>query len=462
MLAKDPGERFQDPVRLQNALIKVKEALASGLCLTTRDLAAVGGQIAKQSPKKDPGKHGFRSLLGAFVALLLVLSAALSVWLLQSQQHSNEQIQALQEKFDKLLRGVNSFAEVQNKVRQEQPGEKPDELEQHTYEQLGKELGVDPVSLREQLPRFAEELKKAPNATTYERANAAYTAKDYDEAERLALTAADEAQRAGPSKNEEAIKPLAGRMVRREAPRVRRALARLRDAEKLTDRTRDPLAWARVQFAIAFVLYDQGLYADAERTFRTVLQERERVLGSEHPDTLATRRDLESALFYEGKYAESEAEARALLAIQEKVHGPEHPDTLKARNNLASTLSAQGKYAGAESKFRDLIRLKEKVFGPEDPNTLRSRNDLAAVLGMEGKYAEAEAEFRAVVTLAEKVFGPEIPSPWTLDAIWRWRSTKKGNTTRQRLRIARSSNYSRKYWVQSIRTAWTHAAIWHQ
>jgi hypothetical protein len=147
----------------------------------------------------------FRWLLGAFVALLLVLSAALSVWLLQSQQHSNEQIQALQEKFDKLLRGVNSFAEVQNKVRQEQPGQKPDELEQHTYEQLGKELGVDPVSLREQLPRFAEELKKAPNATTYERANAAYTAKDYDEAERLALVAADEAQRAGQSPYPEAL-----------------------------------------------------------------------------------------------------------------------------------------------------------------------------------------------------------------------------------------------------------------
>jgi hypothetical protein len=28
LLAKDPGERFQDPVRLQNALTKVKEAFA--------------------------------------------------------------------------------------------------------------------------------------------------------------------------------------------------------------------------------------------------------------------------------------------------------------------------------------------------------------------------------------------------------------------------------------------------
>jgi hypothetical protein len=42
-----------------------------------------------------------------------------------------------------------------------------------------------------------------------------------------------------------------------------------------------------------------------ERMFRVVLQERERVLGSEHPDTLETRNDLEAALYYEGKYAEA-------------------------------------------------------------------------------------------------------------------------------------------------------------
>ena len=353
----------------------------------------------------------------AFVAVLLVLSVALSIWLLQSQQHSydqqrqtNEQLQALQEKFDKLQQGVNSFAEVQNKVRQEQPGQKPEELEQRTYEELGKQLGLDPAKLKEQLPRFAQELKKSANATTYERANAAYVAKDYNEAERLALAAADEAKRAGPSKNAEAIKAfeLAGWAAEKRIEYVD-ALTRLRDAEKLTDRTLDPLEWARVQFAIAFVLYDQGQYSDAERIFREVLQEREHVLGPEHPDTLATRNELEIALFYQGKYAESEAESRALLALKEKVLGPEHPDTLKARNNLAARLYAEGKYPEAETEFRTVIKLKEKVLGPEHPNTLSTRSNLASALAIQGKYAEAEAEFRAVIKLEEKVLGPEHP-----------------------------------------------------
>ena len=349
------------------------------------------------------------------VAVLLVFSVALSIWLLQGQysaneqqKHANQQLQALQEKLEKLQLGVNNFAEVQNKVRQEQPGQKPEEVEQRTYEELGKQLGLDAATLKEQLPRFAEELKKAPNATTYERANAAYVAKDYNEAERLALAAADEARRAGPLKNEEAIKAfeLAGWAAEKRIEYAE-ALTRLRDAEKLTNRARDPLEWARVQFAIAFVLYDQGQYGDAEGTFRVVREERERVLGSEHPDTLDARNCLEVALYYGGKYAEAEAEARTLLAIRGKVLGPDHPDTLKARNNLADDLFSEGRYAEAETEFRDVVKLKEKVFGPENATTLRSRNNLASVLGAQGKYAAAETEFRALIALGEKVFGPE-------------------------------------------------------
>ena len=350
-----------------------------------------------------------------FVAGLLVLTVALCIWLLQGQQRSNEQqrqtnqqLQALRDKFDRLQQGVNSFAEVQNKVREEQPGQKPEEIEERTYQELGKLLGIDPSALREQLPHFAQELRKSPKATTYERANAAFVAKDYNEAERLALAAADEAQRAEPSKNEEAIKALelAGWSAEKRIEYAD-ALVRLRDAEKLTDRARDPLEWARVQFAIAFVLYDQGQYGDAERTFRVVLEERERVLGSEHPDTLEARNCLEVALYYGGKYAEAEAEARTLLAIRGKVLGRDHPETLKARNNLADDLFSEGRYAEAETEFRDVVKLKEKVFGPESATTLRSRNNLASVLGVQGKYAEAETEFRALIMVAEKVFGPE-------------------------------------------------------
>jgi tetratricopeptide (TPR) repeat protein len=352
------------------------------------------------------------------VAILLLVSVGLSVWLLKSQhqanqqqQQANQRLDALQARLDKLQEGVNSFAEVQNKVSRELPNQKPEQVENRTYEELGKQLGLDPVALKEQLPRFADELRKSPTATTYERANAAYVAKEYNEAERLALAAADEAQRASPPKNADAIRAfeLAGWSAEKRIDYAD-ALTRFQDAEKLTDRTRDPLEWARVQFGIGMVHYDRGQYSEAESLFREVLQERERMLGAEHADSLETRSQLENALYYEGKYAEDEEQIRVLLALKAKALGLEHPETLKARNNLGALLFAEGKYAEAETEFRAVLKLKEKVLGPEHQDTFGTRNNLASTLAAEGKYAESEAQFRTLVKLDEKAFGPEHPN----------------------------------------------------
>jgi hypothetical protein len=351
------------------------------------------------------------------VAILLLVSVGLSLWLLQSQRQANQQqrqanqrLDALQARLDKLQEGVNSFAEVQNKVSRELPNQKPEQVENRTYEELGKQLGLDPAALKEQLPRFADELRKSPTATTYERANAAYVARDYNEAERLALAAADEAQRANPPKNADSIRAfeLAGWSAEKRIDYAE-ALSRFQAAEKLTDRTRDALEWARVQFGIAMVHYDRGQYGEAESLFREVLQERERMLGAEHADSLEARSMLETALYYQGKYAEDEEQIRLLLALKEKALGLEHPETLKARNNLGALLFAEGKYAEAETELRAVLDLKENALGPENRDTIGTRNNLASTLAAEGKYAESEAQFRALVKLAEKAFGPEHP-----------------------------------------------------
>jgi hypothetical protein len=354
----------------------------------------------------------------AFVAALLVAIAGLSIWLLQSQQHSNEeqrqandQLQTLQAKFDKLEQGITAFAAVQNQVRQTQPGQKPEELEHRTYVELGKELGVDATTLKEQLPRFAKELKMASNATAYERANAAYVDKDYNEAQRLALVAAEEASRANPPKNTEAIKAyeLAAWAAEKQVESAQ-ALKWLQAAEPLTDRTRDAMEWARVQYEIAHVLELLGKYRDAEDRLRQALTERLRVLGPENFDTLACENELANSLYFQGKYGEAEAEYREVLKLKEKVLGPDHPSTLKTRNNLASALTMQGKYAQAETECRAVLALKQKALGAEHPETLAARNNLAVVLDEEGKYAEAETEDRTVIAIKEKVLGPEDPA----------------------------------------------------
>jgi tetratricopeptide (TPR) repeat protein len=404
----DPHEEEDQEKKELQTVYRTKVKIDSHLFHPLSSAEGLEASVLKLRDDLTRLRRGVRRW-AAFVAVLLVLSVGLTIWLLQSQQTSNKQLEAVQEKLEKLQQGVNSFAEVQNKVRQ-QSGQKSDEVEQRTYEELGKELDLDPTMLKKQLPILARELKKASNATMYERANAAYVAKDYNEAERLALAAADEAQRTGPAKNSEAIKALelAG-WAAEQRVEYADALKRLREAEKLTDRARDGVEWAGVQFDIARVYYYQGQYQDAEGVLREVLEVRDKALGLNHPDTLRTRRVLAIALIGEGKYADAETEYNALMPLTEKVLGQEHPDTLMTRNNLALALADQGKYPEAEAEDRKVISLEEKVLGPEHPVTLTTRSNLAFVLDDEGKFAAAEEEDRTVLRLREKVLGPEHP-----------------------------------------------------
>src|SRR4030095_14754694 len=101
----------------------------------------------------------------------------------------------------------------------------------------------------------SQTVKRDPDASSYERACAAYLGKDYAEAERLFLTTAGEAQQAIPPKTVDIIRALklAGSSARKLDEFVR-AREHLAEAEKLTDRQRNPGEWADVQYAIANVL----------------------------------------------------------------------------------------------------------------------------------------------------------------------------------------------------------------
>jgi hypothetical protein len=129
----------------------------------------------------------------AAVAILLVLSVGLGLWVLRGERSTARKVDEMSAQMKQLLqRGVVEYARVDDQVRQARPNEDPVATQEQVYTELAKQLGVDPQTLREKLPQFAEQLKRAPDATTYQRANAAFVVKDYGEAERLALEAADQ------------------------------------------------------------------------------------------------------------------------------------------------------------------------------------------------------------------------------------------------------------------------------
>jgi tetratricopeptide (TPR) repeat protein len=85
---------------------------------------------------------------------------------------------------------------------------------------------------------------------------------------------------------------------------------------------------------------DRGNYAEAQTEYQAVLEIRRRILGEEHPDTLATQHNLAGAYLKMGRRRAAEAELKAVLATQERNLGASHPHTRATRNYLKSiTLS---------------------------------------------------------------------------------------------------------------------------
>ncbi len=179
--------------------------------------------------------------------------------------------------------------------------------------------------------------------------------------------------------------------------------------------------------------------SQAERQFTHALDLRHSILGPNHPDTLATRRQMAELLRAQGKHSEAEKRFRELLAPLEQFSGPDSPDTLRAQALLGGAHVSRGeltegqalldKAAAGYTRIRDFgssdrqsciqwqIRLYERLkrfdlteklqretvaineqqVGKEDISTLNSVFGLAGILREAGKPEEAEAAFRNVI-----------------------------------------------------------------
>jgi tetratricopeptide (TPR) repeat protein len=397
----------------------------------------------------------------AGVAILLLISVGLGLWLLFNQRETTKRVVEAQQamvsmsqEMTKLREGILKYPRIEAEVRQAQtgPGDKPEDVQKRVYDALSKEVGVDPKILEQKLPDVAISLQRAPNASAYERANASYVANNFVEAERLALQAVEDLQPSLPAKANEVVQAyqLAGLSAQKRV-QFKTAMEHFRAAEKLTNRQANAIQWADIQHAIGDLLMEQGSYREAEETLRGAAETRERSLGLEQLDTLRSKARVAYAQYRQGKYneaisglsdivtlaerilgpthadtllarnglaialdnggqpAQAEAEHRRILEIREKVLGPEHPDTLRTRNNIALSLDRQGKHAQAASEFQQVIDLENKVLGPEHPDTLKSRSSFAYSLDHQGKFSEAELNLRDVIRLEEKILGPEHP-----------------------------------------------------
>ena len=120
---------------------------------------------------------------------------------------------------------------------------------------------------------------------------------------------------------------------------------------------------------------------------RTPWTARRRVLGEDHPDTLASANNLAVDLRDLGEVQAARDLDQDTLDRRRRVLGEDHPDTLASASNLAADLRELGEVQAARDLDQDTLDRRRRVLGEDHPDTLASANNLAARPARPGRGA---------------------------------------------------------------------------
>ncbi|KAL6714710.1 hypothetical protein ACLMJK_008135 [Lecanora helva] len=198
---------------------------------------------------------------------------------------------------------------------------------------------------------------------------------------------------------------------------VVRGLKRYREAEELYQRTlagkEDDLGNDHVAMKnadnLGSVLRDAGRLEEAERWVRLALEAREKVTGSNSPETLGSVSHLALILRLRGRYDEAEIQNKRALAGFERELGREHHYTLRSLDDLAVVFRCQGKLEAAEEQNRRALRGLSNAFGPRFRRTLASTRNLAIILEMQGRKVESAELLKRLLKAKQEEHGIDSP-----------------------------------------------------
>jgi len=115
---------------------------------------------------------------------------------------------------------------------------------------------------------------------------------------------------------------------------------------------------------------NQGRWREAKELEVQVMETSLRVLGAQHPFTLAGLANLASTYRNQGRWKGAEELEVQVIETSKRVLGTEHPDTLTRMNNLAFTWESQGR--DTEALKLECVQLQTRVLGIDHPDTISS------------------------------------------------------------------------------------------
>ena len=179
---------------------------------------------------------------------------------------------------------------------------------------------------------------------------------------------------------------------------------------------------SRLDTTTAFAIRHHGATAHGEagqthtaiKLFGELLNDRQQILGNDHPDTLNTRSHLAYWVSDSGRVSEAISLSKELLLYEQRILGNDHPNTLTTRNNLAYELGKSGRVSEAIDASEELLNDQQRILGNDHPDTLRTRNNLARFLGDSGRVDEAVGALADLLNDQQRILGNDHPNTLTM------------------------------------------------
>jgi len=168
-----------------------------------------------------------------------------------------------------------------------------------------------------------------------------------------------------------------------------------------------PEPTGRLMNELGLLLNTKGLFAEAERLYRRVLDIDQTVLGSDHQEVAIDLNNLATLLQDTNRLDEAEPLMRRALDIAEATSGDDHTVIASYLNNLAQLLQATNRLAEAEPLIRRALDIAEA--GNDQPKIAIRLNNLAMLLQATDRLGEAEPLLRRALDIDQAVFGNDHP-----------------------------------------------------
>ena len=170
-----------------------------------------------------------------------------------------------------------------------------------------------------------------------------------------------------------------------------------------------PVVEASIRHTLGLTYYDLNLFPGAEEQLERAVALRQRLLGADHPDTLASMQALGVLYNYQGRYPQAEALLTQVLAARQRVLGKKHKDTLATMSGLALAVAYEGDPGRAAPIFAEVLEADRRFLGEENPVTLSALDDLAGAYRDLGRWTEAQVLLERELELDRRVLGQEHP-----------------------------------------------------